>query len=175
MRQLNQSSLSNPKLKVINKDAYIWVKENSKKYGVIIIDFPDPSNYSLGKLYSLQFYRELERLTSLDTKIVVQTTSPYFAPKSFWCIEKTINQIFPFTSAYHTYVPSFGEWGFSIASFEPINNKIYRKIPNLKFYDYNFSQLSYFTKDMKAKDIEVNRLDNQILVRYFDEEWGKVQ
>jgi len=175
MRQLNQSSLSNPKLKVINKDAYFWVKENSKKYDVIIIDFPDPSNYSLGKLYSLQFYRELERLTTLDTKIVVQTTSPYFAPKSFWCIEKTINEVFPFTSAYHTYVPSFGEWGFSMASFEPINNKIYRKIPNMKFYDYNFSQLSYFTKDMKAKDIEVNRLDNQILVRYFDEEWGKVQ
>lgn len=175
MRQLNQRSLSNPKLKVINKDAYIWVKENSKKYDIIIIDFPDPSNYSLGKLYSLQFYKELERLTTLDTKIVVQTTSPYFAPKSFWCIEKTINQVFPFTSAYHTYVPSFGEWGFSMASFEPINNKIYRKIPNLKFYDYNFSQLSYFTKDMKTKDIEVNRLDNQILVRYFDEEWGKVQ
>lgn len=59
MRELNQSSLSNPKVKAINKDAYIWVKENKKKFGVIIIDFPDPSNYSLGKLYSLQFYKEL--------------------------------------------------------------------------------------------------------------------
>jgi Predicted spermidine synthase with an N-terminal membrane domain len=28
---------------------------------------------------------------------------------------------------------------------------------------------------MKANNLEVNRLDNQILVRYFDEEWGKVQ
>ncbi len=175
MRQLNQRSLSSPKLTIINKDAYIWVKENRKKYDVVIIDFPDPSNYSLGKLYSLQFYRELEKLTTLDTKVVVQTTSPYFAPKSFWCIEKTINQVFPFTAAYHTYVPSFGEWGFSMGSYEPINNKIYRRIPDLKFYDYNFRQLSYFTKDMRTGGIEVNRLDNQILVRYFDEEWGKVQ
>ncbi|MFZ4930902.1 polyamine aminopropyltransferase [Chryseobacterium sp. Mn2064] len=175
MRQLNHSSLSNPKVEVINKDAYIWVKENQKKYDVIIIDFPDPSNYSLGKLYSLQFYKELEKITTPDTKIVVQTTSPYFAPKSFWCIEKTMNQIFPFTTAYHTYVPSFGEWGFSMASFEPVNRKIYRRLPNLKYYDYNFSQMSYFNKDMMVKDVEINRLDNQILVRYFDEEWGKVQ
>ncbi|EJL76105.1 polyamine aminopropyltransferase [Chryseobacterium populi] len=175
MRKLNQNSLSNSKVKIINKDAYIWVKENQRKFDVIIIDFPDPSNYSLGKLYSLQFYKELERLTTPNTKIVVQTTSPYFAPKSFWCIEKTMNQIFPFTSAYHTYVPSFGEWGFSMASFEPVENKIYRRIPNLKFYDYNFSQMAYFTKDMKANNVEINRLDNQILVRYFDEEWGKVQ
>lgn len=175
MRELNHNSLSDKKLEIINKDAYIWVKENKKKYNVIIIDFPDPSNYSLGKLYSLQFYKELERLTTTDTKIVVQTTSPYFAPKSFWCIEKTINEVFPFTTAYHTYVPSFGEWGFSMASFEPIHNKIYRRIPNLKFYDYNFSQMSYFNKDMKTNNVEVNRLDNQILVRYFDEEWGKVQ
>lgn len=175
MRNLNQKSMSSPKLKVVNKDAYIWVKENKQKFDVIIIDFPDPSNYSLGKLYSVQFYKELERLATPDTKVVIQTTSPYFAPKSFWCIEKTVNQIFPFTAAYHTYVPSFGEWGFSMASFEPVNNTIYRKIPNLKFYDYNFRQLSYFTKDMKADDVEVNRLDNQILVRYFDEEWGKVQ
>lgn len=175
MKKLNHSALSNPKLQIINKDAYIWIKENKKKYDVIIIDFPDPSNYSLGKLYSVQFYKELEKVTTPETKIVVQTTSPYFAPKSFWCIEKTINQIFPFTTAYHTYVPSFGEWGFCFASFQPIDDKIVRKIPDLKFYDYNFKQMSYFSKDMKADNLEVNRLDNQILVRYFDEEWGKIQ
>ncbi len=175
MKQLNHGSLSNPKLKVINKDAYIWVKENKNKYDVVIIDFPDPSNYSLGKLYSVQFYKELERITTPDTIIVVQTTSPYFAPKSFWCIDKTINQIFPFTTAYHTYVPSFGEWGFCLASFAPVANKIVRTIPNLRYYDYNFRQMSHFDKDMKADNLEVNRLDNQVLVRYFDEEWGKVQ
>jgi spermidine synthase len=26
---------------------------------------------------------------------------------------------------------------------------------------------------MIKKDVEINRLDNQILVRYFDEEWSK--
>ncbi|SHM53458.1 polyamine aminopropyltransferase [Chryseobacterium polytrichastri] len=175
MKKLNHSSLSSSKLKVINKDAYVWVKNATQKYDVIIIDFPDPSNYSLGKLYSLQFYKELKNRTTQDTRIVVQTTSPYFAPKSFWCIQKTLNQVFPFTKAYHTYVPSFGEWGYCIASNDSINNHVIRRIPGLRFYDYNFLQMSYFSKDMMAKEVEVNRLDNQILVRYFDEEWGKVQ
>jgi spermidine synthase len=45
----------------------------------------------------------------------------------------------------------------------------------LKFYNYQFAQLAYFEKDMLAKNVEVNQLQNQILVRYFDEEWSKVQ
>lgn len=173
MNALNQNSLNNSKVKVINQDAYIWVKSQKQKFDVIVIDFPDPSNYSLGKLYSLQFYRELQKITNPETKIVVQTTSPYFAPKSFWCIQKTLNQIFPNVTAYHNYVPSFGEWGFCLAGNNDFSIK--RKLNGLKFYNYQFAQLAYFEKDMLAKNVEVNQLQNQILVRYFDEEWSKVQ
>ena len=173
MNALNQNSLNNSKVKVINQDAYIWVKNQTQKFDVIVIDFPDPSNYSLGKLYSLQFYRELQKITNPETKIVVQTTSPYFAPKSFWCIQKTLNQIFPNVTAYHNYVPSFGEWGFCLAGNNDFSIK--RKLNGLKFYNYQFAQLAYFEKDMLAKNVEVNQLQNQILVRYFDEEWSKVQ
>ncbi len=173
MNALNQNSLNNPRVKVINQDAYIWVKSQKQKFDVIVIDFPDPSNYSLGKLYSLQFYRELQKITDPETKIVVQTTSPYFAPKSFWCIQKTLNQIFPNVTAYHNYVPSFGEWGFCLAGNNDFSIK--RKLNGLKFYNYQFAQLAYFEKDMLAKNVEVNQLQNQILVRYFDEEWSKVQ
>lgn len=173
MNSFNQNSLNNPKVKIINQDAYIWVKNLNQKYDIIVIDFPDPSNYSLGKLYSLQFYRELQKITNPETKIVVQTTSPYFAPKSFWCIQKTLNQIFPNVTAYHNYVPSFGEWGFCLVGNNDFSIK--RKIDGLKFYNYQFNQLAYFEKDMLAKNVEVNQLQNQILVRYFDEEWSKVQ
>ncbi len=174
MKQLNKKSLSNSKVEVINQDAFIWIKNSKEKFDVIVIDFPDPSNYSLGKLYSVQFYEELKKVTNPETKIVIQTTSPYFAPKSFWCIQKTLNHVFPYVTAYHTYVPSFGEWGFCLASNQQ-NTAPIRKINGLRFYDYNFAEMTYFNKDMKAENLETNRLDNQILVRYFDEEWGKVQ
>lgn len=175
MNKLNHNSLNSKKLKIVNQDAFLWVKEQNRTFDVIIIDFPDPSNYSLGKLYSLQFYRELKKITNSATEIIVQTTSPYFAPKSFWCIQQTLAQVFPAVTAYHVYVPSFGEWGFCMASNSSENSKILRKIPGLRFYDYNFKNMTVFSKDMKAENLEINRLDNQILVRYFDEEWGKIQ
>jgi spermidine synthase len=173
----NQKSLLNPKVTLFNQDAYIWAKNCKNKFDVIIIDFPDPSNYSLGKLYSLNFYKTVQKLASPSAVIVVQTTSPYFAPKSFWCINKTMMGVFPQVDAYHAYVPSFGEWGYTIAmnGFETNFNQVNRSVGGLKFYNFQFDKFNYFSKDMISKDIEINRLDNQILVRYFDEEWGKIQ
>jgi len=176
LTDFNHNSLNNSKVKVYNQDAFIWAKNSKSKFDVVIIDFPDPSNYSLGKLYSLNFYSTLKGILASDAVVVVQTTSPYFAPKSFWCINKTLMEVFPQVDAYHAYVPSFGEWGFSIAmnSFETNFNKVNRQVEGLRFYNFQFDKFNYFSKDMISKDIEINRLDNQILVRYFDEEWGKI-
>jgi spermidine synthase len=173
----NQNSLNNKKVIVINTDAYIWAKSCKEKFDVVIIDFPDPSNYSLGKLYSLNFYQTIRTILEPDAAVVIQTTSPYFAPKSFWCINKTVMQVFPQVDAYHAYVPSFGEWGYTIAinGFGVTFNDVNRKATGLKFYNYQFDRFNYFTNDMISNQIEINRLDNQILVRYFDEEWGKLQ
>ena len=172
----NKNSLNNPKVTVINADAYIWAKKCTEKYDVVVIDFPDPSNYGLGKLYSLHFYSTIQKRMSKSAIVVVQTTSPYFAPKSFWCINKTVGQIFKQTTAYHAYVPSFGEWGFTIAinGFDAKFTDVKNTVPNLRFYDYNFKKTQYFATDMQIVPVEINRLDNQILVRYFDEEWGKL-
>ena len=86
-------------------------------------------------------------------------------------------EIFPQVDAYHAYVPSFGEWGYSIVmnSFDTNFNTVNQTVPGLRFYNYQYDTFNYFTKDMKVENVETNRLDNQILVRYFDEEWGKIQ
>jgi spermidine synthase len=173
MKKLNQNSLNNSKVEVVNSDAFIWVKNCVDKYDAVIIDFPDPSNYSLGKLYTLQFYQYLQKITHEKSVIGVQSTSPYFAPKTFWCINKTLEQVFPFSVPYHAYIPAFGEWGFTVAGAQPIPQKNYQSVKGNKFYDFNLSRLSYFSQDMKAQNLEINRLDNQILVRYFDEEWSQ--
>ncbi|MEL1252895.1 polyamine aminopropyltransferase [Flavobacterium sp. DGU38] len=177
LSNFNQNSLNNSKVTVINTDAYIWAKSCKEKFDVVIIDFPDPSNYSLGKLYSLNFYQTIKTILQPDAAVVIQTTSPYFAPKSFWCINKTVMQVFPQVDAYHAYVPSFGEWGYTIAinGFGTTFNDVKRQVSDLKFYNYQFDRFNYFTNDMISNQIEINRLDNQILVRYFDEEWGKLQ
>jgi len=49
-----------------------------------------------------------------------------------------------------------------------------RRVSQLRFYNYKFEELTDFPLDMRAADVQINRLDNQILVRYFDEEWSKI-
>lgn len=171
----NKGSLNNPKVKVINTDAYVWLRENKQLFDVVIVDFPDPSNYSVGKLYTVNFYETLKQSLTPEAVVTVQTTSPFFAPKSFWCIQRTIQEVFPRTQAYHTYVPSFGEWGFVLATQQAAATfkTPQRQVPGLRFYDYNLENLSYFSADMRNTNVEINRLDNQILVRYFDDEWSK--
>ncbi|MFD2969295.1 polyamine aminopropyltransferase [Sphingobacterium bambusae] len=176
LRSYNKNALNDPRVTVVNQDAFIWAKEAQEQFDVMIIDFPDPSNYSLGKLYTNSFYRSLRPLMKPQCIISVQTTSPYFAPKSYWCIHETIASVYPNISAYHAYVPSFGEWGFCIFSPDmKVNfNRTNQRVADLRFYDYNFSKLIDFPKDMINREVEINRLDNQILVRYFDEEWSKI-
>lgn len=176
LKKLNNNSLSHPKVHIVNQDAFVWLKQTTLKFDVAIVDFPDPSNYSVGKLYTTTFYKNLKAALQPNAKIVVQTTSPYFAPKSFWCIHKTMKELFPSVEPFHVYLPSFGEWGFSLASNGVLDSStsIYRKVPSLKFYNYDFKSLTYFQKDMRVSSIESNKLDNQVLVRYFDEEWGKL-
>jgi predicted membrane-bound spermidine synthase len=55
----------------------------------VVVDFPDPTNYSLGKLYTTAFYRLLAKHLSAQGLAVVQSTSPLFARQSYWCIVET--------------------------------------------------------------------------------------
>ncbi|TIX97179.1 MAG: polyamine aminopropyltransferase, partial [Mesorhizobium sp.] len=122
MRQLNGGALSSPKLTLVNADAFLWLREQKpadQRFDAVIIDLPDPSNFSIGKLYSLTFYRQLKSALNDDGIVVIQSTSPLIARKSFWCVDNTLAAAGYQTAAYHLFVPSFGEWGFIIGSFSP--------------------------------------------------------
>ena len=89
LRGLNQDALNSPKLRIVNADAFPWLQSSRDLYDVAFVDFPDPNNYSLGKLYSSAFYRLLSRSLTEGGLAVVQSTSPMFARQSYWCIVET--------------------------------------------------------------------------------------
>ncbi|MNK64279.1 Spermidine synthase [compost metagenome] len=169
---LNEAALRSPKVQVVNTDAFRWLKENQRVFDFVAVDFPDPSNYSIGKLYSTSFYKLLYRAVSPDGLAVIQSTSPYVARKSFWCIDQTIQAVGFQTKPYHCLVPSFGEWGFVLASKQPF--KVADDfLPGLKFVTRETAdQMFQFPPDMQRVATDVNKLNNQILVRYFEEEWS---
>lgn len=173
LEPLNHDSLNNPKLTVINADAFEWIRKDTSKYDFVIVDFPDPTNFSLGKLYTQKFYSELKSRVADDGLIVVQSTSPFVARKAFWCIETTIRSAGFKTYPYHVYVPSFGEWGYVIATL----GKAYQppKIfpADLKFINAEVTaDMFMFPPDMAAVHVDINKLNNQALVRYFEDEWS---
>lgn len=174
LTKLNQNSLNNPKVEVLNQDAFSWIKKNKTLFDAIIIDFPDPNNFALGKLYSNTFYREVTHTLAPDGFMVVQSTSPYMAPKSYWCINKTLQSVGFKTLPYHIFVPSFGDWGYVMATKSDFKTR--QNYPkNLRFMnDETFKQSLYFPKDMAIRNTEINKLNNQILVQYFEEEWARV-
>jgi spermidine synthase len=174
LTQLNQGSLSSPKLHVINADAFPWIDTNTDSFDFIVIDFPDPTNYSLGKLYTTAFYRAVARHLSAQGVIVVQSTSPMFARDSFWCIANTLKQAGLKTYPYHVYVPSFGEWGFVLASQHDYTPPT--SLPSgLRFIDVKgIPALFQFPPDMAPLAIPANQLNDQVLVRLYDQDWKDI-
>ena len=116
LTELNANAFDSPRVRVVNADAFTWLDASDAFFDFVVIDLPDPSNYAVGKLYSTAFYRLLARRLSPHGRVVVQGTSPLFARASFWCIERTLREAGFRTAPYHVYVPSFGEWGFVLAS-----------------------------------------------------------
>lgn len=173
LTQLNQKSLQNPKVEIINKDAFRWIKsQEDHAFDAIIIDFPDPSNFSLGKLYSYRFFKDLKRILHPEGFATIQSTSPLVARKSFWCVSHTIEAVGLKTFPYHCYVPSFGEWGFITFGQEAFSPpQTYTS--GLKFLTPAvFREMALFPPDMAELDTEINRLNDQALVQYFEAEWA---
>jgi spermidine synthase len=171
---LNAHSLSSPKLRIVNTDAFGWLEQQQDVFDVIVIDFPDPSNFALGKLYTTSFYELVDQHLAASGYAVVQTTSPLIARRSFWTVVTTLEAAGLHTTPYHAHVPSFGEWGFVLASRRPFRQPAAFP-PGMRFISVQgLPALLDFPLDMARVPTEVNRLSNQVLVQEFEAEWGQV-
>lgn len=171
---LNQKSLLNPRVHVINADAFVWLDQHADMFDFAVVDFPDPTNFSLGKLYTTAFYRLLSKHLTVHGMLVVQSTSPLFARQSYWCIETTLRKAGLRTYPYHVYVPSFGEWGYTIAGMDPYEPPSH--LPDgLRFLTTQvLPDMFRFPADMQPVPAEPNRLNDQILVRYYERDWNEI-
>ncbi len=174
LKSLNSGALNDKRVKVVNADAFPWLEQSNEMFDFAVVDFPDPNNYSLGKLYSTAFYRLLKQHLSRSGLVVVQSTSPMFARQSYWCIVETMKAAGFQTYPYHVYVPSFGEWGFVVGAMNDWAPPA--AVPGgLRFLTAtNVKTLFDFPPDLAPVPAEVNRLNDQVLVRYYDREWREI-
>lgn len=168
--KLNEGSLSNSKLNIINDDAYKFLEDNKELYDVILVDLPDPNDDSLNKLYTNIFYRLCANSLSEDGVMAIQSTSPYYAKNAFWCINKTLESEGLNVIPYHVQVPSFGDWGFQLASKKEINKDNIELSVETKFLNKeNIAGLFLFAEDEIAdkESIITNTLSRPQLIIYY--------
>jgi spermidine synthase len=178
LAELNKHSFDDKRVTVVNEDAMIWLEKETTPFDVAIIDFPDPNTFALGKLYTTRFYKLLQMRLTADASVAIQCTSPLFARQSYWCIIRTLEAAGFHVKPYQTAVPTFSTvWGYALAkraAFETPN-----KIPaniELKYLDNQaMVSLFLFSSDISAVEVEINRLDNQALVRYYETEWRRFE
>jgi spermidine synthase len=174
LSRLNDRAFSSPKVRVVNADAFVWLDQNNESYDFGVVDFPDPNNYSIGKLYTTAFYRLISHHITEGGSFVVQSTSPLFARQSFWSIAETLKSAGLNVYPYHVYVPSFGEWGFVLATRGHYTAP--STLPGgLKFLTPAvIAQAFDFPRDMGPIAVRPNSLNDQMLVRYYSDEFDKI-
>ncbi|NSX53341.1 polyamine aminopropyltransferase [Parasulfitobacter algicola] len=178
---LNSNALNDPRVTVINQDAWQFASQDQGQYEMIILDLPDPKSLALSKLYSIEFYSILTERLSANGVIVTQAGSPLFAREAFWSIAATLenarNPIAPgqglTIQPYHTYVPSFGQWGFIIARNTPLMKPVPQFPDNLQFMTsdvWNAAQV--FSADTNEVDVDLNSIRDHRLIDYYEAGWN---
>lgn len=176
LRKLNNACMDDPRLRPVAMDAMVFLNQGADLYDVIIADLPDPTNDNLTRLYSQEFFKLAKKRLSNNGVFVTQATSPFHTKEAFWCIRSTVAAAgFNNTYPYHAYVPSFGEWGFVIASDQALDYQS----PDLDFSGTRFldantvPQFFVFEKDILMDSLPYSTLDSPVLLDYYLEDWER--
>ena len=174
LRALNGGALDDPRVTVVNADARAWLTRGADLFDVVVIDLPDPSSEDLARLYTVGFYRSVARRLAVGGAVMVQASSPWFAPRGFFGVGATLAEAFEHVRDVHAYVPSFGPWGFFVAANHPLDveRAATRVLPG-RYLDADvFRDALRRPRDVVPVDVEPNREGSLVLLGYYREGYG---
>jgi len=172
MNRINSGSLKDKRVSVKIGDAYTFLINTRRSYDLVIADFPDPHDESISKLYTDSFYHLVRKRLDSNGIFVTQSTSPLFARESFWCIEKTLSSVFKKVIPYHVFVPTFGDWGFNIASQGGAEVRNYNDSIDYRYFSGEaFAHSRFFPPDAGTVKTGVNTFNRPLLYLYYLKGW----
>ncbi|MTI32314.1 polyamine aminopropyltransferase [Xanthovirga aplysinae] len=175
---LNKGSLNNPKVKIVNEDAYHFLEQTKNYYDAIIIDLPDPKTVELSRMYSVEFYELCRQQLRPHGKIITQAGSPYYATEAFKCIEKSMQFAGFSTVPLHNQVLTLGEWGWILGSKSggatALKSRLQKlsieNVPTQWINQEAMLLMTSFGKNIYPKafdSVSVNRVHDPVLHRYY--------
>jgi spermidine synthase len=170
--EANKGAMSDKRLKVVHQDAHKYLEAGAGLFDCIIADLPDPNNDVLAKLYSVQFYKLAGRRLSAMGTFVTQATSPFFAREAFWCIARSMEKADLHTAPYHAYVPSFGDWGFVLASAHQLHRERAKiSVPCEFLNQATLREMFVLPQDASEVAVDVSTLDRPAILDYYLNNW----
>ena len=179
---LNAGSLADPRVTIVNQDAWTYVREETRLFDLIVLDLPDPRDFAISKLYSREFYGPLMQRVAAGGAIVTQAGSPLFSRQAYWSIVRTISETRNpqdpegelSVTPYHTYVPSFGDWGFVLAAPKPLLKPRADLPEGLRYYtDALWPAMVVFAGDTGPTEAKANSILSHPLVGYYEAGWAR--
>jgi spermidine synthase len=173
LRELNRRAADDPRLTVVNADAFGWLRAaEPAKWDAVIADFPDADDAATAKLYSVEAYGLMARTLAPGGRIVVQSGSPFFARRAFWDVEATMRAAGLGTVPYHVDVPSFGDWGFHLGAVGAAPRLTMDPPAPLRFLDPDvLAAAAVFPPDRGRVDVKVSTLDRPHILEYARQGW----
>lgn len=176
---INRAAFHNPKVNIINTDAFTFLHDTLQRYDVIIADFPDPRSTDLARLYSRQFFLSAFRRLHHNGIFITQAGSPLFARRAFLAVLKTIRTLYP-ALPLHTSIASMGDrgWVLAIKNAQLDTAQLHARLAKLDFTHLPLNFLDHRTlstmlggqgKHFYADydDIHINNLTDLSLYRYY--------
>ena len=181
---IHNDSWKDHRYKYVAMDGRKYIEEalrDSKKFDLVILDLPDPNNDILATFYSLEFYNDVYSLLDEDGIMATQATQADWALEAdgYVIIANTLRQSrFPVVRMYTQYIPSFGQWGFAIASkrYDPLqisDDEIADVIAAIETNTYSeethfslFALPPWLIKDMENTHF-INTIDKPVIIKEY--------
>ncbi len=177
LKKMNLNALNHPRVEIVNQDAFEFISREHQLYHLVILDFPDPRNHDLAKLYSLEFYQYVKLSLAPGAIVATQSCSPLYSPKSFYTIKKTMQAAGFNVLSLHQNMKSFDEWGFQIGSLKMTEKQManrleqFQELVPTKFLNRQAVQAAFrWGKDLSIdpKQLPENTVMNLSLVNVYN-------
>ncbi len=174
LAEQSSKALDDSRVRVVNADAWKWLGESGDLYDVIIIDLPDPSTEDTARLYTVAFYHRVARRLAGGGVMMTQATSPWFAPKAYWSIGASLEEVFTSVVPAHTYIPSFGPWGFFMVAMHDLSEPRHEVHKGRFINQDSLPSLLTLPSDYRRESVEANRIGRLPLLRYYEQGWDSI-
>jgi len=175
LSERNRGAFEDDRVEVVAADAFTWARDyEGEPFDAVVVDLPDPDSTETAKLYTVEFYGIVDRHLAPGGRMAVQAGSPFFAPWSYWSVVSGLEEVGLTAVPYHVDVPSFGDWGFVLASRGPAPPAldISQGAPELRFLTPAVLDASrVFAPDRIPDEVEASTLLDPVILDYQRREW----